>query len=137
MAHRITLLLVDDNVVCRVVTQRYLERAGYTVEVAVSVEAALAAFDPRLHDLVVTDNDMPGMSGTELAHILKHRSRCTPIVMLTAAPPADRSCIDAVVDKSEHLRTLAVAIEAFRQEQPVIAGEAEMSHLDRVADPLT
>ena len=106
-----TVLLVDDSDVCRLSAKWFLGSFGYTVEAARSAEAALVAFNPKVHDLVITDNQMPGMSGLEMAHIIKLRSPSTPVLMHTGHPPEDRSCIDGVVQKPAHLMNLKDAIE--------------------------
>jgi CheY-like chemotaxis protein len=111
-----TILLVDDQTECRVTTKLFLANFGYSVVAAGSAQEALAVFDPNLHDLVVTDNRMPGISGVELAHIIKLRSPSTPIVMFTGQAPADRACLDAVVQRPAHLLALKEAIEKLKVE---------------------
>jgi CheY-like chemotaxis protein len=64
-----------------------------------------------LHDLVITDNRMPGMSGTEMAHIIKLRSPSTPVLMYTGLPPEDQSCVNAVVARPAHLLVVKEAVE--------------------------
>ena len=108
-----TILLVDDQDGNRIMTKWFLNHFGYTVESARSAEEALAMFDPRVHDLVVTDNSMPGMSGAEMSHVIKLRSPATPVVMLTATPPADQSCLDAVLTKPVHLMRLKGALDGI------------------------
>jgi len=94
-----TILLVDDHDAFRVTTVELLSSFGFTVESARSAEAALLLFDPNTHDVVLTDNSMPGMSGAEMAHIIKLRSPTTPVMMYTANPPEDKSCLDLVIRK--------------------------------------
>jgi CheY-like chemotaxis protein len=130
MAQRKNVLLVDDSVVCLVAIKRYLERSGYTVETVTCAEEALAVFDPKLHDLVLTDNQMPGMSGAELARILKQRCPSTPVLMLTGAPPEDRSWLDGLVGKSEQLLNLKVAIEKLQAEKTLVGGRSDDQQLD-------
>lgn len=62
------LLVVDDNYYVREVVRRILYRAGAEVYVAEDAEQALKiARDPSLGiDLMITDVEMPGMSGPEL-----------------------------------------------------------------------
>ena len=50
--------------------------------------------------------DRAGMSGSEMAHIIKLRSSTTPVIMFTEAPPADRSCIDCLIQRPTHLLAL-------------------------------
>jgi CheY-like chemotaxis protein len=47
--------------------------------------AALAAFEaaPRSFDVVVTDDVMPGLSGTGLARVLRQQRRELPIVLVS------------------------------------------------------
>jgi len=78
-----TLLLVDDTDDCRLATKWLLSNLGYEVESVRSAQEALEVFNPKVHDAVVTDNTMPGMTGAEMAHIIKLRSPATPVLMYT------------------------------------------------------
>src|SRR5580698_7116564 len=82
-----TVLVVDDDDDTRLLTKVFLNNFGYEVDSANSTGEALARFNPDLHDLVLTDNSMQGMTGAELAHIIKLRSPNTPVVMCTGSPP--------------------------------------------------
>ena len=108
-----TILLVDDNVDVRTLAKEYFDDLGYSVDTAGSAEEALSLFDPRAHDLVLTDNSMPGMTGEKLAQIIKERSPSTLVVMFTGNPPADRSCVDAIVPKPASLLEVIEAMEAL------------------------
>ena len=55
---------------------------GNLVDVTRSAEEALTLFDPALHDVVVTADAIPGITGPELAHNIKLRSPRTPVVLL-------------------------------------------------------
>jgi len=69
-----TALLVDDEELVRASTADMLSDLGYTVVEAYSAEQALRPVAGGLvPDLVVTDHLMPGMTGTELAHVLRER----------------------------------------------------------------
>jgi CheY-like chemotaxis protein len=101
-----TILLVDDGDDCRVTTKWFLTNFGYAVDAARTAEEALALFNPTIHDLVVTDNAMPGMTGAEMAHVIKLRSPSTPVLMYTGNPPDDQSCLDLVIQRPTHLLAL-------------------------------
>lgn len=105
-----TVLLVDDSDSCRVPTKWFLANFGYEVECARSAEEALNLFDPKLHDVVITDNSMPGMNGAELAHIVKLRSASTPVLMYSGSPPVEQSCLDAVLQKPAHPLAVVEAV---------------------------
>jgi CheY-like chemotaxis protein len=106
-----TILLVDDEDECRITTKWFLANFGYTVDAVRTAEEALALFDPAIHDLVITDNATPGMTGAEMAHVIKLRSPSTPVLMYTRHPPDDRSCLDLVVQRPTHFLTLKDAVD--------------------------
>ena len=106
-----TILLVDDNDSCRLTTKWFLENFGYAVESARTAEEALLLFNPKMHDVVVTDNSMPGISGLEMAHVIKLRSPATPVIMYTGNAPEDRNCIDAMIQRPTHLLPVKEAID--------------------------
>ena len=89
----------------------FLNNFGYEVDSADSASEALARFNPVLHDLVLTDNSMEGMTGGEMAHIIKLRSPSTPVVMCTGNPPNDCSSIDVVIKKPTYLLAIKDAID--------------------------
>ncbi len=106
-----TVLLVDDNVDTRLLTKMFLNNFGYEVDSANSALEALARFDPILHDLVLTDNSMEGMTGLEMAHIIKMRSPETPVVMCSGNPPEDSAAIDVIIKKPTYLLAIKDVIE--------------------------
>lgn len=108
-----TVLLVDDRDASRLTTKWFLANFGFSVDTARSAEEALAMFDPKLHDLVLTDNSMPGMSGLEMAHVIKMRSPTTPVLMYSGRAPTDAPGIDMVIQKPAHLLLVKEAIERF------------------------
>jgi DNA-binding response OmpR family regulator len=77
------VLVVDDDETVRDVVRRYLEVAGFTVDVAGDGAAGLTLFTEREPDLVVLDVMMPGINGLEVCRRLRQVSQ-VPIVMLTA-----------------------------------------------------
>ena len=111
------ILLVDDSDDIRITTKWFLTAFGYMVDSASNAEEALLLFNPEVHDLVITDNSMPGMSGVEMAHVIKLRSATTPVVMYTGRLPDDRSCLDLVIERPTHLLALKEAIEKLLAEE--------------------
>ncbi|GAB3483837.1 response regulator transcription factor [Amycolatopsis cihanbeyliensis] len=77
------VLVVDDDETVRDVVRRYLELAGFTVDVAGDGAEALRSFADRPADLVVLDVMMPGINGLEVCRRLRQTSE-VPVVMLTA-----------------------------------------------------
>ena len=79
-------LVVDDSSTMRRIVVNSLQRIGFgeTVEAGDGREA-LAMFDPSVK-FVITDWNMPNMTGTELAKALREREdgKQVPILMVTA-----------------------------------------------------
>jgi DNA-binding response OmpR family regulator len=82
------ILVVDDDVNVRDVVRRYLEHAGYQVELAGNGEQALSIAATAEPDLVVLDLMLPGVSGLEVCRLLRQRGQ-VPVVMLTARGEED------------------------------------------------
>jgi two-component system cell cycle sensor histidine kinase/response regulator CckA len=77
------ILLVDDDPDLRYAMAKMLKTLGYTVQTAATGIEALEIFnrDPGRFDLLITDQTMPGMKGSELAtHILSIRPEI-PIIL--------------------------------------------------------
>ncbi|MGH2788273.1 MAG: response regulator transcription factor [Actinomycetota bacterium] len=76
------LIVEDDATVAEVVT-RYLEREGFSVEVATGGRGALERALTDAPDLMVVDIMLPGMDGLEVCRRVRARAPI-PIIMLTA-----------------------------------------------------
>jgi CheY-like chemotaxis protein len=77
-------LVVDDSMLIRHTVSRFLEERGFTVECAANGQDAVEALKHIHPDLVVTDIQMPKMSGTELITVLKSNpaTAAIPIVIV-------------------------------------------------------
>jgi DNA-binding response OmpR family regulator len=82
MASRV--LVVDDDATVRDVVGRYLDEAGYQVDLAGDGPTGLRAARERRPDAVVLDLMLPGMSGLDVCRALRRDDEHLPIVMLTA-----------------------------------------------------
>jgi PAS domain S-box-containing protein len=82
------ILLVDDEKVMVDVTKQILERLGYTVVATTSSIVALEAFqeEPDEFDLVITDQTMPNMTGTQLARELIAVKPDIPVILCSGYP---------------------------------------------------
>lgn len=78
------VLVVDDEESLRRVMQVYLQRQGYSTEVAASGEEALRLLEIADCQLVLTDLRMPGMSGIELLRAIKTQYPEIAVIILTA-----------------------------------------------------
>ena len=79
------VLLIDDEAQLLAVTAEVLSRLGYEPVSFSDGHAALAAFEaaPARFDAVVTDEVMPGLTGTGVASVVRRRRPDVPIVLMS------------------------------------------------------
>lgn len=83
-----SILLVDDEKGITDYLAPILERAGYSVTVAVDGHMALRKVHELHPDLIVLDVLMPGIDGREVCRQLRTASDWTPLIMLTRVSTA-------------------------------------------------
>ncbi len=83
---RIRVLVIDDSITMRKVTQRFLERHNMSVRTAKDGVDALSKLEEQVPDLVILDIEMPRMDGFEVAaHIRNQQAlKHIPIIMVTS-----------------------------------------------------
>jgi len=89
-----TVLLAEDDPLTSAVCARALQQAGYEV---VTAEDGLSAFDKlrqRRFDLVITDANMPNMTGFELVRAMRndYDLRKTPVLFVTGCSESSDLC---------------------------------------------
>jgi CheY-like chemotaxis protein len=116
---RARVLVVDDELACRVLVALLLEQAGYEPIAVATVERAVERLDGEGAEVVLTDLIMPRRGGIDLLRILRDRRPTTPALAVTGS--ADEELIaralalgaKAVIQKpfgSEALRTTVRAV---------------------------
>lgn len=81
----LTALVVDDSMLIRHTVCRFLEQRGFAVESATNGQEALESLK-RIHpDIIVTDMQMPKMSGSELITALKQQPSTANIPVVIVA----------------------------------------------------
>jgi chemosensory pili system protein ChpA (sensor histidine kinase/response regulator) len=80
------VMVVDDSLTVRKVTQRLLEREGYRVVLAKDGVDALERLQETLPDLMLVDIEMPRMDGFDLTRNIRGNdsSRAIPVIMITS-----------------------------------------------------
>ncbi|MTV40061.1 hybrid sensor histidine kinase/response regulator [Duganella radicis] len=80
------IMVVDDSLTVRRVTQRLLEREGYRVLLAKDGVDALEQLQETRPDLMLVDIEMPRMDGFDLTRNVRgdERTRDIPIIMITS-----------------------------------------------------
>jgi chemosensory pili system protein ChpA (sensor histidine kinase/response regulator) len=83
---RIFVLVVDDSITVRRVTQRLLERNGMRVLTAKDGEEAMSLLQEHVPDVILLDIEMPRMDGYEVAAHVRNDARLAdvPIIMITS-----------------------------------------------------
>ncbi|MFK7964505.1 MAG: Hpt domain-containing protein [Burkholderiaceae bacterium] len=81
-----TVMVVDDSVTVRKVTQRFLVRESFDVLLAKDGVDALRQLEERIPDVMLVDVEMPRMDGFDLTRALRKdaRFRNIPVVMITS-----------------------------------------------------
>ena len=85
VAQRAPVLLVDDSLSVRKIVGQMLRKAGHQVVTASDGQEALELLETGLYRAVVTDLEMPRMSGFELLEEVRRRSQLAhlPVAVLT------------------------------------------------------
>lgn len=102
-SNNITILCVDDEEIPRVLRKLILEKQGYQVITAASGAEALEILAQNSIDLVLSDQMMPGMTGTELTKLVKALQPAMPVVLISGVNeiPPDADDADRFVSKLE------------------------------------
>lgn len=115
------LILEDEDLVARSI-ERVLKKQGYEVVVANAPGEALSEF--RLHpfDAVVSDINLPGMSGIDFLREIRATSADTPVLLITGRPTVD-TAVEAV-----ELGAFLYLTKPFRSEELRIAVSKAVGH---------
>jgi DNA-binding NtrC family response regulator len=84
-----TILVVDDEEHVREAVGTLLDREGYTVTTAEGPTEALEILRQQPVKLVISDQNMPDMSGIEFFRLIRERHPHVCRIMLTADPERD------------------------------------------------
>ncbi len=120
------VLLVDDEPIVANAVSMVLQKKGLEVEIATDPNAALDRFSgqPHAYDIVVTDQIMPAMVGTELARQLSRIRPGIPIILCSGfSRGVDESRlasvgIGAFLPKPVDFDALATRIASLLSSQP-------------------
>lgn len=79
------VVIVDDDASLRQATRSLVRSLGYDVHDYASAESFLASGDADRADCLITDINMPGLSGIDLKHALSGRGCSLPVLLMTAS----------------------------------------------------
>jgi CheY-like chemotaxis protein len=83
------ILVVDDESTMRMLLTVVLVNSGYHVESAEDGAVAWEALQSKPYDLLITDHNMPKISGVELVKNLRSARMALPVVMVAGILPED------------------------------------------------
>jgi len=119
-AANISILCVDDEEIPRMLRRLVLLKQGYEVVAVSSAMEALEMLATRHFDLVLTDQMMPGMTGTELTKRIKSATPHMPVIIVSGMNeiPVDASYADRFISKIEGpdalFQGVAAVLEQYR-----------------------
>ncbi len=89
-------LVVDDSMLIRHTVCRFLEARGFTVDSATNGAEAMEKLATRLPAVIITDLEMPRMSGLELIAALQARPETAgiPVVVLAGRRTDSQPALD-------------------------------------------
>ena len=135
------ILIVDDNHEILEFLTTALE-SSYQCETALSGELAMKTIETTVPDIIITDQMMPGIDGTELCHRLRHHhaTKLVPIIMLTAKDDTNtemksiRSGADVFMPKPFDLRKLQLHIVQLLNKRRAIEQSSRIDSLRTVQE---
>lgn len=100
----LSILVVEDEPVNRLVVRELLGARGHRVEAVDGGRAALECLEHKRFDLLLMDVSMPDMDGLEATRRLRAAGCRMPVVGLTAhvLPEQSRACLEAGMDAVVH-----------------------------------
>ena len=118
------VLLVEDSKFLRLVNERILTKAGYTVTSAADGEEALRFANEKLPDVILLDMILPKLSGPEVLRKLKESSATAaiPVIVLSSlSQKNEQKLLDegaaayfekSILDLDHNSDRLAAAVES-------------------------
>lgn len=116
------LLVIDDDPSYRNILGSLLRTLGHTVEEAESGSAGLALLRQKPVDVVMTDLAMPGLTGWDVARLVKTTHPRLPVVLVTGCAQTiplsqpGRTWVDAILPKPCRAAAMQAVIGALTRD---------------------
>ena len=105
------ILVVEDNVAIRELNAQVLACSGYQVDGAEDGAAGWDVLHANHFDLLITDHDMPRMSGLELVKKARSARMTLPIILATGTLPEEE------LERHPWLQLAATLLKPFSPDQ--------------------
>jgi two-component system chemotaxis response regulator CheY len=86
-----SILVVDDDNAIRQFNAEALSGSGYQVDVVEDGAAGWVALNANNYDLLITDQNMPGLTGSNLIKKLHAAHMAVPVILASGAPSGEES----------------------------------------------
>jgi CheY-like chemotaxis protein len=122
------ILYAEDDPMIRSLSTAILTRAGYAVKGVEDGQRAWAALLAGKYDLVITDNEMPNLTGLELVRRLRAEGMNLPVVVASGSAAllmegeVERLCVSAMLPKPFTSEDLLKAVEQVFHTSGATAG---------------
>ncbi len=127
-AKLIRILLMEDESTVANLIKLHLQGRGYSVDIAQDGYQGLRMAQPEAYDLLLIDQKMPEMSGTDVIRELKQRGPLPPVLMISALGREE------VAVEAMKLGALDYVIKdggnRFLQNLPAVIDDARKRHLE-------
>ena len=120
------ILLIDDEKPIRRVVKIHLERDGHEIVACIDGQEGLDRLCLEEFDLVITDLQMPKITGIEFLHILKEKNISVPVIVLTVIDNVEKAVeaiklgADDYLTKPPQLEEITHKVEAIFAKQELI-----------------
>jgi DNA-binding response OmpR family regulator len=114
-----SVLIIEDNESILDILKQTLTNFGHNVDTANNGKEGISKFDKGLFDLVITDIDMPGKNGNEVACYIRNSNRQQiPILGISGTPRLKQYTVfDSTLQKPFRLTTFINTVNSLFQAQ--------------------
>jgi DNA-binding NtrC family response regulator len=105
-----SLLLIDDDPQVLAILTQFFEQSGWTVSRALDGRTGIELYERDAPDVVITDLEMPGLSGLQVVDVLRSRDPDAVVLLLTGHGDIS-SAVDALKLGAENFLTKPVDFE--------------------------
>ncbi|MBI3193299.1 MAG: response regulator [Ignavibacteriae bacterium] len=102
---RLSILIVEDEQLVRWSLSHALSKAGFNITTVGAGDVAMEKLQSAHYDLVITDIDLPKMSGYDVAAQVKNYCSEIPVILTSAIGEGDarlrikKDCVDSFIEK--------------------------------------
>ena len=128
------ILVVEDEVRIARFVKEGLEEESYAVDVVTDGPSALDWVAETNYDIILLDVMLPGLTGFEVARILRQRSITTPILMLTARDNVDDKVLGLDAGADDYLPKPFAFKELLARIRALVRRASSVEKIDTVLE---